>query len=622
MNPRKVLRIARWEVSRNAGTVNRATVALVVVGAALGLLVGPAVVGQGVDFDRGIYTVGVDDDSPYSAVVERNPQFVAANASVEDLETDAVDVVVRGSQVYYAPDDEKSRAAYDEFREAIQRHNDDLMRQERNESAAFPVNVTLQYRSRTVGGIGGTGSVSSGADGTGAGGDGGDGGGESDVDGTGAGSGDGDGGDDDGGGVFGAPDIGGAGFLGGDTRGAPGDIQPPFPFGSLILAFVFVVPMNFVIQAYGSSIMEERLNRRGELMLVSPVTRGDIVAGKTLPYFLVLAVVTTLIAVAVGGSWLSVAAVLPVALLFLAAAFVAGMFARSFKELSFVTVALSVFLTSYVFLPAIFTEVTPIALISPLTVVVRDLSGSGVSLVEYGFSTGPFLLSALVLFALGSGVYREEDMFTQRAIPHKVLDAVVSQVRGRRSVFVLSVAFIPFVIVAELLVVAATFPLSGAITSNPLLNLVGIVVLFVAIAVVEELAKSVHVYAGFAHARFDRTTRVALVLGALAGAGFFVGEKLVLVVQLVGLQDYVVGQAAFGVGGGAGAGAFRPVVAGALLLAPLLLHALTAMLSAVGASRGRAGWGAGLAVAVVVHVIYNLTVLALAYGPGVTGGGV
>jgi ABC-type Na+ efflux pump permease subunit len=266
--------------------------------------------------------------------------------------------------------------------------------------------------------------------------------------------------------------------------------------------------------------------------------------------------------------------------------------------------------------------VTPIALISPLTVVVRDLAGTGVSLVEYVFSTGPFLLSALILFALGAGVYREEDMFTQRAIPHKVLDAVVSQVRGRRSVLVLSVAFIPFVIVAELLVVAATFPLSGAITGNPLLNRLGIVLLFVAVAVVEELAKSLHVYAGFAHARFDRTTAVAIVVGALAGAGFFLGEKLVLVAQLVGLQDYVVGQAAFGVGGAAGALSFGLLPAAVLLLAPLALHAVTAIISAVGASRGRRGWIVGLAVAAGVHLIYNLSVLVLVYDTGVTGGGV
>jgi ABC-type Na+ efflux pump permease subunit len=524
--------------------------------------------------------------------------------------------------VYYATDRAKSRAAYDEFRNAVQRYNDHLMDREPNRSAALPINVSLEYRSQAGGEIRGA---------TTGGGDGDTGGGNGEVGGTGDES-SGDGGDGagtagsgsggNGGNGFGVLNVGGSSLLGGQTEGTPGDIQPPFPFGSLVLAFVFVVPMNFVIQAYGSSIMEERLNRRGELMLVAPVSRGDIIAGKTLPYFLVLAIVTALIAVAVGGSWLSVVAVLPIALLFLATAFVGGMFARSFKELSFVTVSLSVFLTSYVFLPAIFTEVTPIALISPLTVVVRDLAGTGVSLVEYVFSTGPFLLSALILFALGAGVYREEDMFTQRAIPHKVLDAVVSQVRGRRSVLVLSVAFIPFVIVAELLVVAATFPLSGAITGNPLLNRLGIVLLFVAVAVVEELAKSLHVYAGFAHARFDRTTAVAIVVGALAGAGFFLGEKLVLVAQLVGLQDYVVGQAAFGVGGGAGALSFGLLPAAVLLLAPLALHAVTAIISAVGASRGRRGWIVGLAVAAGVHLIYNLSVLVLVYDTGVTGGGV
>jgi RsiW-degrading membrane proteinase PrsW (M82 family) len=198
----------------------------------------------------------------------------------------------------------------------------------------------------------------------------------------------------------------------------------------------------------------------------------------------------------------------------------------------------------------------------------------------------------------------------------------VSQVRGRRSIFLLSVAFIPFVMVVELLVVAATFPLSQAITGNPLLNWLGIVLLLMAVAVVEELAKSIHVYAGFAHARFEQTITVAIVMGALAGAGFFVGEKLVLVAQLVGLQEYVVGQAAFGVGSGAGALSLGPITGLALLLAPLVLHAVTAAISAVGASRGRRGWMAGLFVAIIVHLAYNLTVLSMAYGQGVMGGGI
>jgi len=96
------------------------------------------------------------------------------------------------------------------------------------------------------------------------------------------------------------------------------------------------------------------------------------------------------------------------------------MFARSFKELTFVTVTITVSLTSYAFVPAIFTQVTPIALISPLTIVVRDLQGQSISLLNFAFSTTPPTLTAAILFGLGAGLYREEDMFTQRAIPLKV----------------------------------------------------------------------------------------------------------------------------------------------------------------------------------------------------------
>jgi hypothetical protein len=279
------------------------------------------------------------------------------------------------------------------------------------------------------------------------------------------------------------------------------------------------------------------------------------------------------------------------------------MFARSFKELTFVTVAISTFLTSYAFVPAIFADVTPIALISPLTLVVRDLQGSGATLVEYLFSTGPFYFGSSVLFLLGLGVYREEDMFTQRPVPLKMLDALDSRLRGASSVAVLSGLFIPFVFIAELLAIAVLFALPIDV-SVPLL--------LVTIAGVEEVAKSVHVYAGFAKVRFERSVGAAIVLGSLSGLGFFVGEKLTVVVQLIGLPELPLGEAAFapsGVGvasGGPGVG-----VALALLLAPLLLHAVTASLSALGARAGLRWYGVGLSAAVAVHAGYNLAVVSL-----------
>jgi ABC-type Na+ efflux pump permease subunit len=631
MRPRKILRIAWWEVTKSAGTVNRFTVATVLVGAVLAAAVGPSVVAGGVDLDRGIYRVHVDDDSRYAPVVEENSQF----AVVEDA--DSADVVLAGGTVVYDRSDRKSRAAAAEFRDAVQRYNDRELRREDNQSAAFPVNVSLVYQSRggdlggatvdegTAGGAGGDGAGTDGdADGDGAGGgtatdssdgagDGGDGTDGGGGDGTTAGGADGDGGDgtaadgtsgDAGGG---APDVGGrsagGGLFGGTSQGSPSDIEPPFPFGSLVLAFVFVVPMNFVIQAYGSSIMEERLNRRGELLLVSPVSPKEIVAGKTLPYLGALCAVEAAITVAIhegqvgiDQGLLSFLAIVPVVLMFLAFTFVAGMFARSFKELSFVTVSLSVTLTAYVFVPAIFTEITPIALISPLTVVVRDLEGLATTAPQFLFSTGPFLASSAVLFALGTGIYREEDMFTQRPVPLKALDAVASRIAGKRSILFLPILLMPFVIVAELLLVASLFALQGLDVT--------VVILLLGIAVVEELAKGVGAFAGYADDAFDRSAKTALVLGALSGLGFFLGEKLLLVVQVVGLQSVDIGSDAF-----PAAQQVDPATAAVLLLAPLALHVVTAAVSTLGARRGTRAWAGGLVLAVLIHLAYNLGVI-------------
>ncbi|ELY74248.1 ABC transporter permease family protein [Natrinema pallidum] len=592
-------RIARWEVRRSAGTVDRKTViALVVMLLAVGTA-GFSAADDGLGLEREIYVVGVDEGSRYYDVAADSEQFrpvpLADVIAEHDGATDGDDIVVRGDatvDVVVTRDGrighvgENGAAAYDEFRTAIETYNANLMADEEDHAAAYPVHVTLEYRDRDRPGS----TVSGGDDGdeteaqTGA------------VDGSNE-TGDGESAADDGGGdePLQVPAIGGGGST--PSTGTPGSIAPPFPFTSLVLAFLFVVPMNFVIQAYGSTIMDERVKRRGELLLVSPASRSEIVAGKTLPYLLGLVGVVVAIALAIKGGPVAIAAALPIALLFLAAAFVGAMFARSFKELTFVTVTISVALTTYTFVPAIFTDVTSIALISPLTLVVMDLQNEPIQLGEYLFSTGPFYLSAAVCFLLGLGVYREEDMFAQKPIPAKVLDAIANRVRGPWSLPLLSILFLPFVFASQLLSVALLFAVPQSV-AIPLVVLVA--------ASVEEIAKSIHVYAGVTRSRFDATLRTAVVMGALSGGGFFVGEKLTHVVQFVGLPDLAVGTAAFGP-----AVSSEPLVLGAVFLAPLALHVGTAICSAVGASRGRAGYALGLLTAVLVHVAYNLGVFVL-----------
>jgi ABC-type Na+ efflux pump permease subunit len=344
-------------------------------------------------------------------------------------------------------------------------------------------------------------------------------------------------------------------------------------------------------------------------MLVSPVSRLDIVAGKTLPYFAgamlvegAIAVGLTTLATGSPGGLLSVLAVAPLVLLFLGATFLGAMFARSFKELTFVTVTITVTLTSYAFVPAIFADVGPVALISPLTLVVRDLGNEAVTLVDFAFSTIPPTLTALVFFGLGLGLYREEDMFAQRPIPLKVLDSLAGRVRKRWHVAAVTAALLPFVFVLELLAIALLFALGEL--SIPLV--------LVAVAVVEEVGKSLHVYAGYVHDRFERTLRVGLVVGVLSGVGFFLAEKLTVLAQLVGLPNIQTGQAALQ--GGIIQGTSPLLLLGVSLLLPLLLHTVTASISAVGASRSRRAYVAALGVAIAVHLAYNWTVFTVVSG--------
>jgi len=601
------------------------------VGAGLAVGVG------GLSPTQDIYRVGIDADSPYYDVVDNHAALSAQPADHERLENGEIELLVTDSSggtfersgedggdgeieltptqstltVFHAPT-EKGTAAVTTFRAAVERYNDRLMALEENRTAAYPVTVQLQYRSQDqlvaedLGQDSGDLDEADDADD------------DDDADDADQ---DDDADDDSDQDTDGADDEAETGddiavdddrddpafededgslvdrlFGDGTASGSPAEISPPFPFSSLLLAFVFLVPMNFIIQAYGGTILNERINRRGELLLVAPLGRLDIVAGKTLPYLTAAVAAIAAISLAIGGGLLSVLAVLPIALAFLASTFVGAMFARSFKELTFVTVTVSVFLTTYVFVPAIFTNVTPIALISPLTLVVMELQGEAVGLGAYLFSTAPFYLGSVILFLLGVGVYREEDMFTQKPVPLKFLDALDARLRGPKSVAVVSGLMIPFVFIAELLAIAVLFVLPIEVS---------VPIILVTIAAIEEVAKSIHIYAGFESDRFDRSMKTALVLGALSGIGFFVAEKFTAISQFVGLPELALGEATLTPAG------VTPTATLALLAAPLALHVVTAGISALGARRDLRWYLVALLVATLVHAAYNFGVVSL-----------
>lgn len=620
MRPRKLLRIARWEVTKGVGGFDRGVLAVALATIAFVLTIGLAGLVGGVALEDGIYRVGVAEDSDYHDPIEADPAFVAVEPDPKAIAGGQLDAGGRydlyidnrpdHSRLYLAESGgeptEKSRSALHALGESIDRYNDRRMLEEENATAAFPVTVTIRYveqgdteiiaagelpdEERPDDGDDGETGVDesertededdasaerdSGADGT-----------EGD------------------GGRLNAPSLGAFDLFGtAETAGTPGDVQPPFPFQSLVLAFLFVLPLNLLIQAYGSSMLSERLGRRGELLLVAPIERSDIVLGKTLPYALASMAITVAI---VCGLWLiggnagslSVLAIVPLTLLFLATTFLGAMFARSFKELTFVTVTITTVLTSYAFVPAIFAEISPVAFVSPLTLVIKDLTATAVTPGQVAFAIGPPTLVAGICFLFGFGLYREEDLFTQRPIHHKVLDALAGRISRPRSVAVVVALLVPFVFVAELLVVALLFALPVTV-SIPLV--------FASIAVIEELAKGLPIYAGYVHARYDRTLPVVLAVGVAAGVGFFLAEKLTLAIQLVGLPGSPVADAAFQTG----LGAANPAVMALLVLAPLGVHVVTSGVTALGASRGRSTFVVGLLAAILVHLAYNVAVVS------------
>jgi ABC-type Na+ efflux pump permease subunit len=363
----------------------------------------------------------------------------------------------------------------------------------------------------------------------------------------------------------------------------PSHFNPPVPFKSVVLSFIFIFPVFFIAQFFSASITQERVRRRGELLLASPVSPWQIVFGKLLPYLLLMLVLMGGITVYIGGNPWMLVILFPVALMFLSTAFLGAIISRSFKELTFILVFLSVTLSGYIFLPAMFTNIHVISIISPMTLVVRLLENEPVSIGEYIFSTLPFYLVSLLVLMFGIFIYREEDLFTQKTIKSKLLDSLqVFIERIPAPLFFLGMALIPIVYSAQLIFIVLMFNL-------PIRY--GVVIFILLAAFMEELVKSAGIYTVFSRKMTGVTTRNALKAGIYAGTGFFIGEKLILLAVIAGIANSVFGSV-MGIG---------------LLIFPFILHVTGTTVASLGMRYlGTGKYLASLMLATAVHSAYNL----------------
>lgn len=366
------------------------------------------------------------------------------------------------------------------------------------------------------------------------------------------------------------------------TFTTPAHLAPPLPFRSVILTFFFIFPMYFIAQFYSASIMEERIKKRGELLLASPVRPADIVLGKMLPYLLLIMLLTLGITVWIGGTVSILWLLLPVALAFLSTSLLASVLARSFKELTFVLVFISICLSAYLFIPAMFINIHAVSAVSPMALAVQMLEGESITLGEYMFSTIPLYFVSALVIVFGIFTFNAETLFSQKPVGQKLVDGLsVFMGRVPYPLFFLGILAIPLAYTAQLMLITLlfNFPMRFAIPAFILLA-----------AFIEEFLKSVGIYTIVS--RGQKTG--AIMPGVLSGAGFFAGEKLILLLLLAPIAESAYGSV-MGVG---------------WLLYPLLfslaLHVTSACVTSVGLKYlGTKHYLLVLSVASMVHGAYN-----------------
>ena len=594
----QLLTIARWEIKRFQGTMSRDLLPVAIV--LLVLLVGVSgfTAQQGIHLQDGIYRIGVDSQI-YLDIIGGDPRYVvyALPSDVVNIRSLGLDLSIRAGSLLRANGD-KGAAAQKSFERDYQAYQDYVYRQQTDLFAAYPLWVDSEYvvseldflATQTGQQLAAPRQASATPpvpD-------------EPEVD------------------VI--PPSGivpadmeilrlqleeeaarGSDQLGryndilsqqealGELR-VPSMLSPPLPFDTIIFIFVFIFPLYFTSQFFMMSIMNERTLRQGEALIASPVKPIILVFGKMLPYAIGMLLIVSIILFSVKADIAAILPLVPVILFFLSFALFIGMVSRSYKELSFISIFFSTIATSYLFFPSIFANVHIVSLLSPVTLVVHVIDGTGYTLTDYVYSTALFYLTSIILFGICIRNFHEEQLFTEKSLLDTLalyLGTLVSNRYWYLSLILISVMTIPFVFMAQMMYLVLFFNLPMPFS---------LILIMVLAALTEELVKAAGFVALVTHRYPPMSWKIVILASFLIGFGFLLGEKLLLFVTISQIADSIFGAALFLTLG--------------LLWMPFLLHAGTVFCTgAVLKIWGKNALPIGIVLATIVHSIYNLYLL-------------
>ncbi len=371
----------------------------------------------------------------------------------------------------------------------------------------------------------------------------------------------------------------------------PSLMSPPLPFAHVISVSIYLLPIFFVSVFFISGFMDEKADRRITVLLSAPVSPFRIIVGKMLPYVLFTLISVVGITVVLRGNVLPALAIFtPVVLFTFAVYLMVPLVYRTFKDTTFISMFATTVITTYLIFPAMFSGVSDLSYISPLTLAVEMYRGQPFGLKAYLTSATSMYLVFVLSVYVGVRILNEEYLTRFRPLYKKIADAIyltISRDHIYLSVTLLSAFLIPIVYMVQLV--------SLAISLNLPIRYAIVVVLLLSV-VVEEIAKSVGIVVLIEN-NVARTARSIVGLSFLSALGFLVGEKLLLLVS-VG----VVSESAFS----------TAIFSSGMLLIPLAAHfVFTTIVCLLTKRLGVHRYPYVIAVGAVIHALYNLCVIGV-----------
>ena len=492
---------------------------------------------------NGLYRVGITADAPRVEDSRFEVTRVDAARGAQLLKAGAIDVLINGAQVVTRPDD---RSQYAEHALKVYLKNVEVQRisQVYTYDQAFPLRVGIYDLAPAPASRGGANP-----------------------------------------GGAGAPAAEAAAPTQPQETIIPSLTPPPTPFLQVLLALIFVLPVTFISIFFTSSFMDEKINRRLITLLSTPVTPLQIIIGKMLPYLVFATAATALIALLTGANVLLALAIFTPTTLFIFAIYLmVPLFYRTFKDTTFISMLVTTVSTAYLVFPAMFTGMSDLAYLSPLTLAVKMYRGEPFGWREYLFPCLPMLLVFGLSLYAGTRLLNEEFIMGYRPLTRKMLDAVflvLQRAHPYLSVAGLSLLLVPAVYLGQVVSVVFASNLPQGI-------ILGVVL--AAAALVEEVVKSVGIFT-LVETGTVRSVRGILGLSLLSAAGFLLSEKLLLLVSVNAVTQMALAGVLFNNSG--------------LFLVPLLAHfSFTAGVTLL-AGRTRLPYKYALLLMALLHAVYN-----------------